>query len=39
MAPGYANMNDLVIIQASQGLLRYVEAEQKDAHERGVVIG
>lgn len=39
MAPGPACINELVIIQASQGLCRYVEKEIPDAKERGVVIG
>eukprot|EP00823_Brevimastigomonas_motovehiculus_P000383 TRINITY_DN10471_c0_g1_i1.p1 TRINITY_DN10471_c0_g1~~TRINITY_DN10471_c0_g1_i1.p1 ORF type:complete len:604 (-),score=158.69 TRINITY_DN10471_c0_g1_i1:305-2116(-) len=39
MAPGYANMNELVIIQATQGLLRFLEKDQKNCREQGVVIG
>ncbi len=38
MGGGYANMNDLIIIQTSQGLLRYVEKHVKDAKSRGIVL-
>jgi len=41
MASGYKNMNELVILQTSQGLCRYMEATfGKDVvRERGIVIG
>ncbi|GFY60974.1 phosphoglucomutase-2 [Trichonephila inaurata madagascariensis] len=40
MGPGYAAMNDLVIIQTSQGLAAYIEELiSKDDKKRGVVIG
>lgn len=38
MGAGYAAMNDLVIIQTSQGLTKYIETTFPDAKERGVVI-
>lgn len=38
MGAGYNAMNDLVIIQTSQGLAKYVENTIPDAKERGVVI-
>ncbi|XP_008197604.2 phosphopentomutase [Tribolium castaneum] len=40
MGPGYAAMNDLVIIQTGQGLLKYLEHCDKDLlHRNGIVIG
>ncbi|GJE86826.1 phosphoglucomutase [Phanerochaete sordida] len=39
MEAGWNRMNDLIIIQASQGLCEYVLANVKDAPERGIVIG
>ncbi|CAG0880611.1 unnamed protein product [Cyprideis torosa] len=41
MKPGFAGMNDLVIIQTSQGLVSYLESVfgQRAIQERGVVIG
>ncbi|KAJ3842905.1 hypothetical protein F5878DRAFT_606469 [Lentinula raphanica] len=39
MEAGWARMNDLIIIQASQGLCQYVLQEVKDAKTRGIVIG
>ncbi|KDQ60575.1 hypothetical protein JAAARDRAFT_124136 [Jaapia argillacea MUCL 33604] len=39
MEAGFSRMNDLVIIQASQGLCAYLLEMIPDASERGVVIG
>ncbi|EIW85345.1 hypothetical protein CONPUDRAFT_162554 [Coniophora puteana RWD-64-598 SS2] len=39
MEAGWARMNDLIIIQASQGLCAYVIREVENAKERGVVMG
>ncbi|KAF9027123.1 hypothetical protein BDZ89DRAFT_987490 [Hymenopellis radicata] len=39
MEAGWSRMNDLIIIQASQGLCRYVLSTVQDASTRGVVIG
>ncbi|PBK96517.1 hypothetical protein ARMGADRAFT_699497 [Armillaria gallica] len=39
MEAGWSRMNDLIIIQASQGLCQYVLSHVKDASSRGVVIG
>ncbi|KAH8102870.1 hypothetical protein BXZ70DRAFT_1057060, partial [Cristinia sonorae] len=39
MEAGWSRMNDLIIIQASQGLCAYTLATIKDAPNRGVVIG
>ncbi|KAJ7632289.1 hypothetical protein FB45DRAFT_912056 [Roridomyces roridus] len=39
MAAGWANMNDLIIVQTSQGLRQYVENTVENATSRGVVIG
>ncbi|PIL23725.1 hypothetical protein GSI_13475 [Ganoderma sinense ZZ0214-1] len=39
MEAGWSRMNDLIIIQASQGLCAYVLKHVKDAHSRGVVVG
>lgn len=39
MGPGYAAMNDLVIIQTSQGLAKYLESVDPHVKEQGVVIG
>ncbi|KAK1217510.1 hypothetical protein PQX77_019861 [Marasmius sp. AFHP31] len=39
MEAGWARMNDLIIIQASQGLCHYVMENVQDASSRGVVIG
>ncbi|KAI0371790.1 phosphoglucomutase first 3 domain-containing protein [Pilatotrama ljubarskyi] len=39
MEAGWARMNDLIIIQASQGLCAYVLKNVKDARSRGVVVG
>lgn len=39
MAAGYSRMNDLVIIQTSQGLASYVQSSCPDAKNQGVVIG
>jgi len=41
MGPGYSCMNDLVVIQTSQGLAMYLEEQfgAEVAHERGVAIG
>lgn len=39
MEAGWSRMNDLIVIQASQGLCRYVLSHVRDAASRGVVIG
>ncbi|KAF7983088.1 hypothetical protein HWV62_24013 [Athelia sp. TMB] len=39
MEAGWSRMNDLIIIQASQGLCAYVLEHVKDASTRGIVIG
>ncbi|KAI0747847.1 phosphoglucomutase first 3 domain-containing protein [Daedaleopsis nitida] len=39
MEAGWARMNDLIIIQASQGLCAYVLEHVEDARARGVVVG
>lgn len=39
MKAGYFGMNDLTVIQASQGLALYLEKVVADAHSRGVAIG
>ncbi|KAK7693130.1 hypothetical protein QCA50_002696 [Cerrena zonata] len=39
MEAGWARMNDLIVIQASQGLCAYVLKNVADAASRGVVIG
>lgn len=39
MGPGYSQMNDLVIIQTSQGLTKYLMDTIFDVVEKGVVIG
>ena len=39
MGPGYASMNDLVIIQTSQGLAKYLLEIDQTVKDRGVVIG
>ncbi|KAI0781237.1 phosphoglucomutase first 3 domain-containing protein [Trametes elegans] len=39
MEAGWARMNDLIIIQASQGLCAYVLQNVHDAQSRGVVVG
>ncbi|KAJ7929358.1 hypothetical protein B0H13DRAFT_947180 [Mycena leptocephala] len=39
MAAGWSCMNDLIVIQASQGLCQYVLKNVEDAASRGVVIG
>jgi phosphomannomutase len=39
MGPGYAQMNDLVIIQTTQGLAAYVKASNEKAQANGVVMG
>ncbi|KAJ8481420.1 hypothetical protein ONZ51_g5995 [Trametes cubensis] len=39
MEAGWARMNDLIIIQASQGLCAYVLDNVKDSRSRGVVVG
>ncbi|KAK0210455.1 hypothetical protein DFS33DRAFT_1252201 [Desarmillaria ectypa] len=39
MEAGWSRMNDLIIIQVSQGLCQYVLSHVKDAASRGVVIG
>lgn len=39
MRTGYAAMNDLVIIQTSQGLVEYLSRTYSDLTQRGVIIG
>nr|GAT58011.1 predicted protein [Mycena chlorophos] len=39
MAAGWANMNDLIVIQASQGLCQYVRRTVDSAQSRGIVVG
>ena len=39
MAVGPANMNDLVVLQTTQGLAKYILAQDEHAKERGVVVG
>ncbi|KZS89874.1 phosphoglucomutase 1 [Sistotremastrum niveocremeum HHB9708] len=39
MEAGWARMNDLIVIQASQGLCEYVLRNVSDARKRGIVIG
>ncbi|KAG7487141.1 phosphoglucomutase-2 [Solea senegalensis] len=39
MGPGISRMNDLTIIQTTQGFCRYLEESFKNLKERGVVIG
>ncbi|KAI0670669.1 phosphoglucomutase first 3 domain-containing protein [Trametes maxima] len=39
MEAGWARMNDLIIIQASQGLCAYILKNVQDAQSRGVVVG
>ncbi|XP_063313933.1 phosphopentomutase [Pelobates fuscus] len=39
MGPGVSQMNDLTIIQTTQGFCRYLEKNIADLKERGVVIG
>lgn len=37
MGPGYSQMNDLVVIQTAQGLLRYLQS--LDIHKKGLILG
>ncbi|XP_018014829.1 phosphoglucomutase-2 [Hyalella azteca] len=39
MGAGYSQLNDLVIIQTSQGLVKYLLEVEPDAAKRGIVIG
>ncbi|CAO3664381.1 unnamed protein product [Umbelopsis vinacea] len=39
MEAGFSRMNDLTIIQASQGLAKYVLENVKNAKEKGVIVG
>ncbi|KAI8081681.1 uncharacterized protein BX664DRAFT_366909 [Halteromyces radiatus] len=39
MEAGFSRMNDLTVLQASQGLAMYIEENVTDAKTRGVVIG
>lgn len=39
MEAGFSRMNDLTVLQASQGLAIYIEKTVKDAKKRGVVVG
>ena len=39
VAAGFACMNDLIIIQTTQGFCKHLLVTEKDARRRGVVIG
>lgn len=39
MGPGYNQMNDLVIIQTSQGLAKYLQNTVLNVAEKGIVLG
>eukprot|EP01133_Synstelium_polycarpum_P013626 gene13626-16040_t len=39
MKAGFSNMNDLTVIQASQGLCKYVKETIPEAQKKGVVVG
>ncbi|KAG1169097.1 hypothetical protein G6F70_008690 [Rhizopus microsporus] len=39
MEAGFSRMNDLTVLQASQGLAIYIEKNVKDAKKRGIVVG
>lgn len=39
MEAGFSRMNDLTVLQASQGLAIYIEKNVKNAKERGIVVG
>lgn len=39
MEAGFSRMNDLTVLQASQGLAVYIEKTVPDAKKRGIVIG
>ncbi|KAG8303108.1 Phosphoglucomutase-2 [Homalodisca vitripennis] len=39
MGPGFAQMNDLIVIQTAQGLLKYLQNTFDDLKERGIVVG
>ncbi|CAD6241646.1 GSCOCG00009322001-RA-CDS [Cotesia congregata] len=39
MGPGYNQMNEVVIIQTGQGLMKYLKASVDDLEEKGVIIG
>ncbi|TPP64290.1 Phosphoglucomutase [Fasciola gigantica] len=39
MGPGYSQMNDLTIIQTSQGLLKYAKAQFKNLNSLGIIVG
>ena len=39
MGPGFGQMNDLVIVQVTQGLLSYLAQDCTDLVSRGVVLG
>lgn len=39
MGPGYSQMNDLTIIQTSQGLLKYSSQQFSNLNEMGIIIG
>lgn len=39
MEAGFSRMNDLTVLQASQGLAAYIEQHVEDAKARGIVIG
>ncbi|XP_062514862.1 phosphopentomutase-like isoform X2 [Corticium candelabrum] len=39
MGPGYSKMNDLTVIQTTQGLCRYLESSFDVIQDRGVIIG
>jgi hypothetical protein len=39
MGPGFSQMNDLVIIQTAQGLLKYLQATDPNLTSTGLVLG
>ncbi len=39
MGVGFACMNDVVVIQAAQGLLAYILSSLPEVKEQGIVIG
>eukprot|EP00286_Rhodomonas_abbreviata_P022225 CAMPEP_0181293842 /NCGR_PEP_ID=MMETSP1101-20121128/3279_1 /TAXON_ID=46948 /ORGANISM="Rhodomonas abbreviata, Strain Caron Lab Isolate" /LENGTH=325 /DNA_ID=CAMNT_0023398453 /DNA_START=25 /DNA_END=999 /DNA_ORIENTATION=+ len=39
MGPGYNRMNELVVMQTCQGLIRYMDSLDADAKNKGVIIG
>lgn len=39
MGPGYSQMNDLVIVQTGQGLVKYLLDTISDVKNKGIIIG